>query len=209
MSIRAAAAAFLVLSSACPGLARSAPPDDGPSPDPRLVAMLGAAVPSKRCFVRRYDARHLARHPRQKVKAMRLLVYTAHTDEEKTRVGYHFGLSAAVRDRKGTLFSAGECRYYDGVQGRNMPVLCARDCDRGSFGLEVEPPYRSVLLRLGSANEKGTRFDRPGSLGMNSACDADEADSYELVSGADDRSFRLEAAPLAACREVSKWLEQP
>ena len=36
------------------------------------------------CFVRRYDSRHLAQHPKQKVSAMKLLVTAENPPEENT-----------------------------------------------------------------------------------------------------------------------------
>src|SRR5688572_13724165 len=36
------------------------------------------------CFVRRYDASHLAQHPKQKVSAMKLLVTAEDAPEDKT-----------------------------------------------------------------------------------------------------------------------------
>ncbi|MFG3598051.1 hypothetical protein [Bradyrhizobium sp. RDI18] len=41
------------------------------------------------CFVRRYDANHLAQHPKQKVGAMKLLVTAEDAPEDKT-VNYSF-----------------------------------------------------------------------------------------------------------------------
>ncbi|MCK1515690.1 hypothetical protein IVB22_24675 [Bradyrhizobium sp. 190] len=41
------------------------------------------------CFVRRYDASHLAQHPKQKVSAMKLLVTAEDAPEDKT-VNYSF-----------------------------------------------------------------------------------------------------------------------
>src|SRR4051812_48730138 len=45
------------------------------------------------CFVRRYDADHLARHPKQKVNAMKLLVTAEFAPEEKiTNYSFRLGL---------------------------------------------------------------------------------------------------------------------
>jgi hypothetical protein len=48
------------------------------------------------CFVRRYDANHLARHPKQKVSAMKLLVTSEDAPEDKT-VNYSFRLGFKYR----------------------------------------------------------------------------------------------------------------
>ena len=48
------------------------------------------------CFVRRYDASHLAQHPKQKVSAMKLLVTAEDAPEDKT-VNYSFRLGFKYR----------------------------------------------------------------------------------------------------------------
>jgi hypothetical protein len=52
------------------------------------------------CFVRRYDASHLAQHPKQKVSAMKLLV-TAEDALEDKAVNYSFRLGFKYRHRAG------------------------------------------------------------------------------------------------------------
>jgi hypothetical protein len=54
------------------------------------------------CFVRRYDASHLAQHPKQKVSAMKLLVTAEHAPEDKT-VNYSFRLGFKYRHRAGNF----------------------------------------------------------------------------------------------------------
>src|SRR5436305_14050315 len=51
-------------------------------------------------FVRRYDATHLAQHPRQKVSAMKLLVAAEIAREENT-TNYSFHLSLQYPHRPG------------------------------------------------------------------------------------------------------------
>ena len=48
------------------------------------------------CFVRRYDAGHLAQHPRQKVSAMKLLV-TAEIPPEEQTINYSLKTSRGIR----------------------------------------------------------------------------------------------------------------
>src|SRR5438874_7792005 len=50
------------------------------------------------CFVRRYDATHLAQHPRQKVSAMKLMV-TAEIPPEENTTNYSFHLGLQYRHR--------------------------------------------------------------------------------------------------------------
>ena len=62
------------------------------------------------CFVRRYDANHLARHPKQKVSAMKLLVAAEDAPEDKT-TNYSFRLGVAYRHRPGNFDSSGYCNH--------------------------------------------------------------------------------------------------
>ena len=74
--------------------------------------MLGGPLGQKTyaCFVRRYDASHLAQHPKQKVSAMKLLVTAEDAPEDKT-VNYSFRLGAALTAR--TAASKSRCRRDD------------------------------------------------------------------------------------------------
>ncbi|ANV99903.1 hypothetical protein LMTR13_06665 [Bradyrhizobium icense] len=56
------------------------------------------------CFVRRYDANHLAQHPKQKVSTMKLLVTAEDAPEDKT-VNYSFRLGFKYRHRAGNFDS--------------------------------------------------------------------------------------------------------
>src|SRR6202043_3507061 len=60
------------------------------------------------CFVRDYDADHLARHPLQQVSAMKLLV-TAEKVPEDPALNYSFRLGVKFRDRPGDFDSSGDC----------------------------------------------------------------------------------------------------
>ncbi len=60
------------------------------------------------CFARRYDPDHLARHPKQKVSAMKLLV-TAEIPEEEKTYNYSFRLGVRYRHRWGDFDSSGFC----------------------------------------------------------------------------------------------------
>jgi hypothetical protein len=60
--------------------------------------------------VRRYDANHLAQHPKQKVSAMKLLVTAENAPQEKT-TGYSFRLGIKYRHRAGNFDSSGFCGH--------------------------------------------------------------------------------------------------
>lgn len=141
----------------------------------------------KACFARTYDAAHLRAHPAQRVQAMALGVdYHRHQPDKTFPDGqrnYYFTLSATVKGERKQLVSSGECKTSGGR------ISCAMDCDGGGFGLEREP--------AGSVKLDMTTYGR---LRMSRGCDDSETDTLELRPGADDRTFRLQLAPLGACR---------
>src|SRR3984893_11875632 len=62
------------------------------------------------CFVRRYDAAHMAKHPLQKVTVMKLLITAEMVADDKV-LEYWFRLGLNFRDRPGDLDSSGDCGH--------------------------------------------------------------------------------------------------
>ncbi len=62
------------------------------------------------CFARRYDPDHLARHPLQKVSAMKLLVSAEIPPGESAN--YSFRLGFKYRHRAGDFDSSGSCNHF-------------------------------------------------------------------------------------------------
>lgn len=139
------------------------------------------------CFVRRYDANHMAQHPKQKVSAMKLLV-TAETAEDKT-INYWFGLGFRYRRCADSFDSRGYCsRIVAENSGGKIRLGCGVDCEGG--GIEVAmKDHRSALIRL----ERIRIWER-------NKVDDDASD--DLVAGAGDRIFRVERADLHECSEL-------
>ena len=80
------------------------------------------------CFVRRYDASHLAQHPKQKVSAMKLLVTAEDAPEDKT-VNYSFRLGFKYRHRPGNFDSSGFCSHIVAEKSSNEVRLgCGVEC---------------------------------------------------------------------------------
>jgi hypothetical protein len=149
----------------------------------------GSAGPKKAyaCFVRRYDASHLARHRLQKVSAMKLLV-TAEQDTESKMPMYSFRLGVTYRDRRGAFESSGECGRAESADTGHFG--CGVDCDGGGIGVELGEDNKSVLvkvdrIRIWRNNQRG-----------------DEETSESLVGGADDKVFRLRRANLDDCNKL-------
>lgn len=140
------------------------------------------------CFVRRYDASHLAQHPKQKVSAMKLLVTAEDAPEDKT-VNYSFRLGFKYRHRAGNFDSSGYCSHIVAENsGGEIRLGCGVDCEGGGIEVAMKDD-KSALIRL----ERIRIWQRNK---------ADEDASDDLVAGADDKVFRVDRADLHECSEL-------
>jgi hypothetical protein len=148
------------------------------------------------CFGRVYDARHLASHPKQRVTSFHLSrefksdPYSEEEPSSEEEMKDYDGDHASVlvtayvrfRDRKGVYRNGLTCRKSDsGV------VFCGVDCDGGSFHLK--PSSASLLL-------ENNGFVVVGGCG---ASEDDHENEEHVRPGADDKTFRLDPKPFAAC----------
>jgi hypothetical protein len=149
------------------------------------------------CFGRTYDRAYLASHPRQKVTGIHILRSLAERKEAENwrpnareesisqfRQDGGTTVSAFVtfRDRRGTFHNSLICDK----EGRDG-IHCAVECDGGSFRLQRQTA-NTVLL-----NNSG--FVLLGGCGE----EVEEGKRVFFSPGADDKLFRLENKPLAAC----------
>ena len=150
--------------------------------------MFGAPLSQKTyaCFVRRYDASHLAQHPKQKVSAMKLLVTAEDAPEDKT-VNYSFRLGFKYRHRAGNFDSSGYCNHVVAESGE-IRLGCGVDCDGGGIGVAMRDD-KSALIRL----ERIRIWERNK---------PDDDASNDLVAGADDKIFRVDRVDLHECSEL-------
>jgi hypothetical protein len=140
------------------------------------------------CFVRRYDASHLAQHPKQKVSAMKLLVTAEDAPEDQT-VNYSFRLGFKYRHRAGNFDSSGFCSHIVAENtGGEIRLGCGIDCEGGGIEVAMKDD-RSALIRL----EGISIWERNK---------ADDEASNDLVAGADDKTFRVDRADLHECSEL-------
>jgi hypothetical protein len=140
------------------------------------------------CFVRRYDPDHLARHPLQKVSAMKLLV-SAEIPPGET-INYSFRLGFKYRHRAGDFDSSGSCNHFVTEEGaKEMRFGCGVDCDGGGINVAMSRDNRSAIVRL----ERITVW-------QNNKPDDDARDS--LVAGADDKIFRLDRTDTRECASL-------
>ena len=140
------------------------------------------------CFVRRYDASHLAQHPKQKVSAMKLLVTAEDAPEDKT-TNYSFRLGFKYRHRTGHFDSSGFCSHIVAENSAGeIRFGCGVDCEGGGIGVAMKD-NASALIRL----ERIRIWERNK---------PDDDASNDLVAGADDKIFRVDRAELHECSEL-------
>ena len=153
--------------------------------------MFGGPVPANGhvCFVRRYDADHLAQHPKQTVSAMKLLVEAEDAPEDKT-INYEFRVGIQYRDRPGDFDSRGYCDHAIASEsGRDVQFECNPDCDGGGMSIALSKDNKSAIVRLGHILV--TDRSKPGD------------DKGEVLSGnADDKTFRVNRADISECAEL-------
>ena len=142
------------------------------------------------CFVRRYDADHLARHPKQKVAAMKLLI-SAETDKESTQIQNSFRLGFRYRHRSGDFDSSGSCGSHAVLltDGSEVRLGCGVDCEGGGIEVALSKDNKSAIVRL--ERIRVWQNNKP-----------DEEAEESLVAGADDKVFRLDRTDDAACASL-------
>ena len=155
----------------------------------RLDTRVFGGNPGKKasaCFVRRYDADHLARHPRQKLSAM-LLLLTAEVEDGETELSYSFRFGVKYRDRPGDFDSSGGCSHaIADDKGHAIRFDCSVDCEGGGINVAPAKDDKSVIVRLDQIRiwQRGKPDDQATEV---------------LRGGADDRIFRLERSDPGDC----------
>lgn len=165
--------------------------------DRRLFAReINAGGKTYACFVRNYDATHLAKHPKQKVRAMKLLV-SAEVVPEDEKLNHSFRLAVKLRKDATNYESAGECGHAGITETPNeKPHLgCSVDCDGGGLTIEMADDNKSAVVKL----------ER---LRLWIANKPDDDDPHGLEAGVDDRVFRLDRAPTDMCRSLASDREE-
>jgi hypothetical protein len=141
------------------------------------------------CFVRRYDAEHLARHPQQKVSAMKLLM-TAEIPSDENTLNYSFRLGVKFRHRSGDFDSSGGCGHVIAEDsGHEIRFGCGVDCDGGGIEVAMSKDDKSAIVRLERVR-----------IWQNSKPDEEAGDS--LVAGADDKVFRVDRVEARECTSL-------
>ncbi|MFB9266408.1 hypothetical protein ACFFWD_25170 [Bradyrhizobium erythrophlei] len=184
----------VIVSAACTGAISVAHAQDGVDKakamafDARMFA-LPRLEKTYACFVRRYDANHLAQHPKQKVGAMKLLVAAEDAPEDKT-TNYSFRLGIKYRHRSGDFDSSGYCNHTIATDaGNEARFECGVDCEGGGVNVALSRDDKSAIVRL----QKIVVWNRNK---------PDDEASDALFAGADDRIFRVDRADASECAEL-------
>jgi len=200
--MRAVSLLILLIGAATAVTAAPVSADDLQQADAAFATrMFAGAVPKPKayaCFVRRYDAAHLAAHPLQKVSAMKLLI-TAEVVPEDKAFDYSFRLGVTFRDRPGDFDSSGDCGHAPTVKALDateaavpdgIDFTCSVDCDGG--GISVNLAHNDAALIVKPLQRiriwKGKDFD--------------EAAATALNAGADDKIFRLDRVKPDECASL-------
>jgi len=200
--MRAVSLLILLIGAATAVTAAPVSADDLQQADAAFATrMFAGAVPKPKayaCFVRRYDAAHLAAHPLQKVSAMKLLI-TAEVVPEDKAFDYSFRLGVTFSDRPGDFDSSGDCGHAPTVKALDateaavpdgIDFTCSVDCDGG--GISVNLAHNDAALIVKPLQRiriwKGKDFD--------------EAAATALNAGADDKIFRLDRVKPDECASL-------
>jgi hypothetical protein len=150
------------------------------------------------CFGRVYDAAHLKAHPKQKVTSLHVLRsleerreaenWTPDARAEAIRSFREEGQASVTafvnfRDKKSTFYNSLTCD-----KETREGVMCMIECDGGSFRL-ARSGANSVTLH-------NNGFVLIGGCGE----EIEEGQQRHFSPGADDKVFRLDSRPIAACR---------
>ncbi len=178
------------------GLLALAAPVQAQRDDERRSPMPGhLPLGTDACFGRSYDAAHLKRHPKQRVAAFHLLRdftpdrstedVPQSAEEMKTDDGQYGSVTVSAfvrfRNRPGTFWHMLSCHRSD-----DGGVRCGVDCDGGSFSLKP------------LARGDGLMLENHGFV-VAGGCGGDGEENVFVHPGADDRTFRLDRQPVAAC----------
>ena len=156
----------------------------------RMFATKSFAQKRVACFVRTYDAAHLARHPKQNVTAMRMLI-AGERQEGETSLSYSYKLGVNFRDRTGDYVSNYDCGQAQLWEEKsNVELSCQDGCGEGGVTIALAPNSKAIIVELGTAAVWPA--DKPH----------DQSAVFQFKGGADDKVFRLDRVDMANCQSL-------
>jgi hypothetical protein len=139
------------------------------------------------CFVRSYDTRHLAQHPKQKISTMKLLLTAENKPDEPTSYAYKAGVQ--FRSRPGNFDGGGSCGHMVDENGKKeIRFTCDADCGGAGLEIAMSKDNKSAILHLNVI----AVWDRKHPDG----------DAESLGGGADDKVLRLDRVDIKECAEL-------
>lgn len=139
------------------------------------------------CFARRYDASHLAQHPKQKVSAMKLLVSAENHPKEET--GYAYKVGVQFRNKPGNFDGGSHCgRMVDEDGKKDIRFTCHVDCGGGGLEIAMSKDNKSAIVHLDVIGV----WDRAHP----------KRDAITLEGAGDDKVFRIDRADISECAEL-------
>jgi hypothetical protein len=153
----------------------------------RLLATPSVEQKTYACFVRTYDKAHLAKHPRQKVTDMKLLVGAERLPED-AEVSYSFRVNVKLRTHKGELESFSSCGHAEASENPKdgMSIHCGGECGGGGLNISPATGDKAVMLNLDD-------------IGVWPVSKPEEASDLRLDAGRDDKVFRLDRVSNDIC----------
>jgi hypothetical protein len=159
----------------------------------RMFATKSFDQKTSACFVRTYDAAHLARHRKQTVSAMKMLV-SAEKLQDDGELSYSYEVGVTFRDRKGDYVSDFQCghAHMSDLRRGGVEVTCHDGCEAGGVAIALAPDSKALIVKIES-------------IGLAPADKPDDPEGYfEFKGGAADRVFRLERVDLDQCKSLIK-----
>jgi hypothetical protein len=139
------------------------------------------------CFVRRYDASHIAQHPKQKVRAMKLLVTAENRADESTSYAYKVGFQ--FRNRPENFDGGSSCGHMIDEDGnKDIRFTCDISCGGGGLDIAMSKDNKSAIVHLDVIGIWDRKHpDR-------------EAETF--AGGGDDKVFRVDRVDNSECAEL-------
>jgi hypothetical protein len=150
---------------------------------------LGSSASAQSCFVRKYDAAHLASHPDQLVTSMALALDPSGPVARgipATKIPFDFKLAITKRGDNNLYVQEG---YVGNDDGEFRGVV---ECDGGGFTLRKS--QTGVFLSIESIRMAIV----PDPCGESDRIN----NSTDIKRGRDDHIFRLESAPAQVCSRL-------
>lgn len=140
------------------------------------------------CFVRRYDASHLAQHPKQKVSAMKLLITAENHAKEPTSYAYKVGVQ--FRGKPGNFDGGSNCSHLvDADDNKTISFDCDVECGGGGIEIAMSKDDKSAIVKLEVIGVWDRRHP--------------DRDAVTLEGGTDDKMFRLDRVATSECAELT------